>query len=589
MMKKTLLISLMIIFLFACEKEEEEIIQKNDIPSLTKPAITKPGGAQSGWKGTGPNKRFYMVAEKLDRDGDFYLYMDIEGAFRELAVGFQQLAQTPQTPDEFKTILPTLLNRLETTGLFNMVDFGMSGIQKDDRYQYKTCIKANDTKTVLFQMLGSAPHDSSALKYAPGDTIIFHAMDLDLSVLLAFIKSLSQGDSPLITSTNYDNANQKFREEFGASIDELVSSLGTEFAFLARLDPEKTITIPDSDIIIPQPQFAFIIPTKQKILHDALAFSTKKDNIAINISQSDNIRRCQVSQPPDPDYPMNPEFMFDGEYEIVCSHVSLSDEIIKALKNGQGLSASPEFQDFTQNLPQQYNGLTFISEKLGLEIIHQISLALNAEEMKGKVNHQAFSDFLGIFLGGRMSVRINEPDGLWIVTQHKGKKDAMTFSGISNAVLMTLNSGGALSVVAILSAIAIPNFLEAQVRSKVAKTKADMRSLTTALESYCVDFGTYPSPGTGNLKETPHTLTTPVAYMTHIPEDTFSPEKGGKIRYYMKDNVYLLYAAGPDRVIDIDPETDFDPQNLEKLKEKAYDPTNGTVSSGDIIRTNRGI
>ena len=43
------------------------------------------------------------------------------------------------------------------------------------------------------------------------------------------------------------------------------------------------------------------------------------------------------------------------------------------------------------------------------------------------------------------------------------------------------------AIIAILAAIAVPNFLEAQVRAKVSRSKTDMRSTATALESYRVD------------------------------------------------------------------------------------------------------
>lgn len=48
------------------------------------------------------------------------------------------------------------------------------------------------------------------------------------------------------------------------------------------------------------------------------------------------------------------------------------------------------------------------------------------------------------------------------------------------------------AIIAILAAIAIPNFLAAQTRAKVARAKADMRSISTAIESYCVDAAQYP-------------------------------------------------------------------------------------------------
>jgi prepilin-type N-terminal cleavage/methylation domain-containing protein len=87
------------------------------------------------------------------------------------------------------------------------------------------------------------------------------------------------------------------------------------------------------------------------------------------------------------------------------------------------------------------------------------------------------------------------------------------------------------AIIAILAAIAVPNFLEAQTRSKVSRIKSDMRSLATAIESYTVDWN-HPPPEAGQSNGqtifddltidgrpgqtgilTP-AITTPVAYMT---------------------------------------------------------------------------
>lgn len=94
------------------------------------------------------------------------------------------------------------------------------------------------------------------------------------------------------------------------------------------------------------------------------------------------------------------------------------------------------------------------------------------------------------------------------------------------------------AIIAILAAIAVPNFLEAQVRAKVSRAHSDMRSIATGIESYAVDHGKYP-PGwnqlSGNPGETswkaPNAiigdqygqmlLTTPISYMSTIPRDPF--------------------------------------------------------------------
>ena len=48
------------------------------------------------------------------------------------------------------------------------------------------------------------------------------------------------------------------------------------------------------------------------------------------------------------------------------------------------------------------------------------------------------------------------------------------------------------AIIAILAAIAIPNFLEAQTRAKVARVKADLRTVGGACEVYTVDWNRPP-------------------------------------------------------------------------------------------------
>lgn len=94
------------------------------------------------------------------------------------------------------------------------------------------------------------------------------------------------------------------------------------------------------------------------------------------------------------------------------------------------------------------------------------------------------------------------------------------------------------AIIAILAAIAVPNFLEAQARSKISRAKSDLRVCVTALEIYRVDSNQYPPPieydpdGSGYKITNPGTeefagvlparLTTPVAYITTLPRDPFT-------------------------------------------------------------------
>ena len=161
------------------------------------------------------------------------------------------------------------------------------------------------------------------------------------------------------------------------------------------------------------------------------------------------------------------------------------------------------------------------------------------------------------------------------------------------------------AIIAILAAIALPNFLEAQTRSKVSRAKSDLRTLATALEAYNVDNNCYlPVPfALGPRFRRMRPLTTPISYITTIPLDPFEstdPNGEGNFRRGLysygatpieKASRWALASDGPDRNESCDglvfypgySPSLFDGTNTE-FKFVRYDPTNGTISRGDILR-----
>ncbi len=169
------------------------------------------------------------------------------------------------------------------------------------------------------------------------------------------------------------------------------------------------------------------------------------------------------------------------------------------------------------------------------------------------------------------------------------------------------------AIIAILAAIAVPNFLQAQVRSKVARTETDLRTLATALEAYRIDNNSYyPARFYQNLAERIVPLTTPVAYITSVPVDLFFQYStanfagAGQNWYaYVSGNIYLgrddflpeyaktLYTVagrGPDGNYNFGGICTIHPLAIptNALERGSYDPTNGTISEGDIIRPGPG-
>ena len=78
------------------------------------------------------------------------------------------------------------------------------------------------------------------------------------------------------------------------------------------------------------------------------------------------------------------------------------------------------------------------------------------------------------------------------------------------------------AIIGILAAIAVPNFLNAQIRAKIARVQADIRTLGLAIEMYATDKGDVPPDmNTGGFSSYMvnqlKMLTTPVAYMSSFP------------------------------------------------------------------------
>lgn len=177
------------------------------------------------------------------------------------------------------------------------------------------------------------------------------------------------------------------------------------------------------------------------------------------------------------------------------------------------------------------------------------------------------------------------------------------------------------AIIAILAAIAIPNFLAAQTRAKVSRVKADLTSVATALEAYDIDFNSYPlnpynfmfmdypSLPTGTGPSPQEALSTPISYITSIPLDQFPYSVGGDYDYSYRyssftdqintfyHGAWVLGSDGPD------PGRTFNPIYSDIVDEyngggvgtvpgfryvDLYNPTNGTISQGNIVRSQGG-
>ncbi len=184
------------------------------------------------------------------------------------------------------------------------------------------------------------------------------------------------------------------------------------------------------------------------------------------------------------------------------------------------------------------------------------------------------------------------------------------------------------AIIGILAAIAVPNFLSAMIRAKVARIEEESRVIFVALEAYRIDHNSLPesipdNTDAFNLVARLNPLTSPLAYLSAVPSDPFAhsydngaglvdmtefigsnaycygraDRSGQRGAINLGDKYAMIASSGPDSRLaqiyyyppDIKHSGGSDCPVCDSalsgfLSVTIYNPSNGTVSRGDIYR-----
>lgn len=632
-------------------------------PAKAAPAVAaKPAGAPAvPAAGRGPNERFYAIQQVLDAGGSFYLYADTKDALRQYVANLQTVLGNPDMPPQVAMGAVIANQVIDRLGLYGIQDVGVSTVPDGDLNRTKIFVSSSEGRAKGFlSLMGGDPHPIKMLDRVPADTELLFTADLDAQAAWALVRQVVQDVAGAAGQAQMDQALAMVNAQTGLDVATIIPSLGGEVAIVGTQNPAEKLTLPpmgnSAPISLDSPRIALMVRVTKDDLYQGLKQAFAKQGATVGAEATEGkLRYIAITAKPNPVWPVTPVLATDGEYVYFATHLDYMKTL--AAGAGPGLRTSEEFKQLSTGLPAEANGCTFVSMRLQKAMQDAMQAAAgaagagnpvvglpggpNGAPRRGAMDKEAafpLAMMNQMIAGqgapsGSLSLRINRPDGVLIVNRSKGNVAAAMPSLF-------------VAPVAVLAAIAVPNFLEAQTRAKVARVQSDTRSLATAIEAFNIDMNKYPpsSPdpaqnlfGAAAVQRTPALkqvstfqlmtlkelgmsgtpgvpnvgvaapgneplfmpLTSPVAYITAIPSDVFAPAEKTPFCYYSTpDNKYLLWSAGPDQQYDVTTEdltrifaaSAPDPRQALTAGVGAsgraftFDSTNGTTSVGDVWR-----
>ncbi len=135
------------------------------------------------------------------------------------------------------------------------------------------------------------------------------------------------------------------------------------------------------------------------------------------------------------------------------------------------------------------------------------------------------------------------------------------------------------AIIGILAAIAVPNFLNAQVRAQIAKCNSEMNTWVKVYAMYKMDNNIFPVHYNGHPVWQNRPMTTPVAYCSAPPKDPFqqvmSSMQGDLQWSHREYHADYFGAVEPERMIN-------DPALYAQAKQGTIRDTGGSTHVGTV-------
>jgi len=435
---------------------------------------------------------FAEVTKQLDPGGNFYFYLGTAQWLEHLSGKVESLRNniaafpnlTPDNTTNVNKAFDIVNHLIKDSGVEDVTGMGMSSVEiENGMFRNKMLLHHYPDKGTgfLWKLCGREPHALTGLDLLPANTALAAFTDMDLRLLWTVVQDE-------VAKSGFPQAQDfiaklpaQFEQKTKLKWDVALNSLGGEAGFVLTLNESNTIPIPlpGNALTIPEPGLLFVFKVNDDTLFNRIAAELKSNPQVISIEQA-GLKMRTMPVPLPFIGTLRPSAASSGGYLFIAS----SDELVNtalAVKSGRtpGVKSTAEFKHLSQNIPDHGNQFTFMSERFGRILFQVQQQIITGQSAKGG-NSAAQSQWMQAFFHSRpafaYSVGINTPQGCLTI-------------GNSSQSFANLALLPAVAVPAMLSAIAIPNFVKARSTSQQNACINNLRQLDAAKNQWALEQG----------------------------------------------------------------------------------------------------
>lgn len=429
---------------------------------------------------------FNEVTANLDPGGSLYMYVSTEGlvkAVDEFAQNLRKLLETKlsESPEENKEALAIydfIHALIKKSGLMEISGIGVSSIAMEENLNHSKVIVhhyKDKGKGLIWDLMQGGPHELTALKMLPADTVMAGYADCKLNVLWQWIKTQVEASALPGVKKAILSIDPMLQQQ-GIQLSQLLESL-TGMGYLISLDNSTKCPIPmgKTALEIPEPAIAIVCFVKDESFFNLL--QTKLP--MANPLEEKGMKKLQFPVPKMP-FTLEPVIVQKDNMMILASNNKILDRMFAAKDKGNGLIATEEFKKLSTRVPSKGNSFRFMSQRFLQTFadiqkkVVQMTKEATGKEAKDMEIFDLFAPKMAVF-----GVLQNTDEGTVYTLNHT--------MGFESMILLP-----AAAAAGIVAAIAIPNLLTSMQNGKQKATMGHMKSAAIAIESYITDHNKAP-------------------------------------------------------------------------------------------------